>query len=109
MPPIPDGSRWTAENAANNAANNGANHGANHAAPARISGESIQRLIVLGYITAIAMPPVGLILGLWLAVRLDKRDSRRGMWIIAISVIAAIAWVLALVVGLLSPNFDTAN
>jgi hypothetical protein len=105
MPPIPDGSRWAAENAANNAANNGANH----AGPARISGESIQRLIVLGYITAVVMPPVGLILGLWLAVRLDKPNSKRGMLIIAISVIAAVAWVLALVVGLLNPNSDTST
>jgi hypothetical protein len=101
MPPIPDRSRWAAENAASN--------GANHAARSRISSESTQRLVVLGYITAIAMPPVGLVLGLWLAVRPDKPDSKRGIWIIAISVLAAIAWVLALVVGLLSPNFDTAN
>lgn len=101
MPPIPDGSRWAADNAANN--------GANHAARSRISSDSIQRLVVLGYITAVAMPPVGLILGLLLAVRLDKPHSKRGMLIVAISVIAAVAWVLALVAGLLNPNSDTST
>jgi hypothetical protein len=101
MPPIPDGSRWAADNAANN--------GANHAARSRISSDSIQRLVVLGYITAVAMPPVGLILGLLLAVRLDKAHSKRGMLIVAISVIAAVAWVLALVAGLLNPNSDTST
>jgi hypothetical protein len=96
-PPIPRRRPWTVDNAANNGG------------PATVSSESIQRLVVLGYITAVAMPPVGLILGLLLAVRLAKPDSKQGMLIIAVSVIAAIAWVLALAVGLLSPNSETST
>jgi hypothetical protein len=66
--------------------------------------DSIQRLVVLGYITAVAMPPVGLILGLVLAIRLDRPYSKRGLWIIALSVVATGVWVLALATGLLNPN-----
>ncbi len=66
--------------------------------------DSIRRLVVLGYITAVAMPPVGLIMGVVLAIRLTKPDSRRGLWIIALSIVATIVWVLALVTGVLNPN-----
>ena len=69
--------------------------------------ETITRVVVLGYITAVAMPPVGLIIGLVVAVRLAKPDSRRGLWIIGLSIIAAIAWVLTLATGLVNPNSNT--
>jgi hypothetical protein len=97
LPPIRDGRRWDVDNTANNGG------------PATVSRESIQRLVVLGYITAVVMPPVGLTLGLLLAVRLAKPNSKQGMLIIAVSVIAAVAWVLALVVGLLNPNSETST
>jgi hypothetical protein len=95
MPPIRDDSRWAADYAKDNDAS------------ANVSSDTIQRLVVLGYITAVAMPPVGFILGLVLAVRLTKPSSRRGIWIIALSVIAAIAWILALSTGLLNPNSNS--
>jgi hypothetical protein len=95
--PIRDGSRW------------GTDHAKDNGGPPNALTDSIQRLVVLGYITAIAMPPVGFILGLVLCVRLTKPNSRRGLWIIAVSVIAAIVWVLALVIGLLNPNSDTST
>jgi hypothetical protein len=95
--PIRDGRRWATDYAKDNGG------------PPNALTDSIQRLVVLGYITAIAMPPVGFILGLVLVVRLTKPDSKRGLWIIAVSVIAAIAWVLALVIGLLNPNSDTST
>jgi hypothetical protein len=97
LPPIRDGRRWDVDNAASNGG------------PATVARESIQRLVVLGYITAVVMPPVGLILGLLLAVRLAKPNSKQGILIIAVSVIATIAWVLALVVGLLNPNSETST
>lgn len=71
--------------------------------------ETIDQVVVLGYITAVAMPPVGLIIGLVLAVRLAKPDSRRGLWIIALSVVAAIAWVASLATGLVNPNSSTST
>jgi hypothetical protein len=97
MPPGPDDSRWAADYTNNN--------GASATAPS----DSIRRLVVLGYITAVAMPPVGFILGVLLAIRLTRPNSRRGLWIIALSVIAAIVWTLALVTGLLNPNSNTSN
>jgi hypothetical protein len=77
---------------------------ANRSAAANVRSDSIQRLVVLGYITAVAMPPVGFILGLLLALRLTKPNSKRGIWIVVVSVIAAAAWILALATGLLNPN-----
>lgn len=96
-PPTRDDSRWAAGYATHNGAS------------PTPRNDSIQRLVVLGYITAIAMPPVGFILGLLLAVRLTKPNSRRGIWIIAVSIIAAIVWVLALASGLLNPNSNTTS
>lgn len=77
--------------------------------PSRLSGESIQRLVVLGYITAVAMPPVGLVMGLVLAVRLNRPASRQGLWIIALSILAAIAWALAIATGLVNANSTTST
>ncbi len=74
-----------------------------------LSRETINRVVVLGYITAVAMPPVGLIIGVVLAVRLTTPDSRRGLWIILVSVVAAIAWALTLATGLVDPNSNTST
>jgi hypothetical protein len=76
---------------------------------ARLSSESIQRVVVLGFITAVAMPPIGFVLGLLLAVRLEGSDSKRGRWIIAVSVIAAILWVVTLATGVVNPNSNTST
>jgi hypothetical protein len=97
LPPLRGGRRWAVDSAESNGG------------PATVSRESIQRLVVLGYITAVVMPPVGLGLGLLLALRLAKPTSKQGMLIIAVSVVAAIAWVLALVVGVLNPNSETST
>lgn len=72
-------------------------------------GQRIQRLAVLGYITAVAMPPVGLIIGLVLAIRLNKPSSRQGLWIIILSMLAAIGWVVAVATGLVNPNSNTST
>jgi len=72
-------------------------------------GERIQRLVVLGYITAVVMPPVGLIMGLVLAIRLTKPNSRQGLWIILLSVVAAIGWVVAVATGVVNPNSNTST
>jgi hypothetical protein len=73
------------------------------------SRESIHRLVVLGYITAVAIPPVGFVMGLVLAVRLTGPPSRRGLWIIGLSIVGAIVWVLAIVTGLVNPNSNTST
>jgi hypothetical protein len=76
---------------------------------ASLSSESIQRVAVLGFITAVAMPPVGLFLGVLLAARLEKPYSTRGRWIIVVSVIAGILWVLTLATGIVNPNSNTST
>jgi hypothetical protein len=97
MPPIPDGRRWPVEYVAGNGAS------------ADVPSASVQRLVVLGYITAVTMPPVGLILGLVLTVRATTPNSKRGTWIIGVSIVAAILWVLALALGLMNPNSNTSS
>jgi general stress protein CsbA len=72
-----------------------------------VQSESIQRLVVLGYITAVAMPPVGLVLGIVLVIRLSAADSKHGVWIIAISIVALVVWLLVLASGAVNTTNDT--
>jgi hypothetical protein len=62
---------------------------------------TIQRLIVVAYILAFAMPPlgfgIGLALLLWPGVR-----SRHGVWIALVSVVAAGIWALLISSGALT-------
>jgi hypothetical protein len=88
-PPTPDDERWTADYASRNGAS----------ANARSAG--VHRLVVLGYITAVSMPPIGFILGIVLATRSTKKNSRHGASIIVISVIACFVWILILSSGVL--------
>jgi hypothetical protein len=96
-PPNDDAARWAARYAHTNGSS------------ASLARDTITRMVVLGYITAVAMPPVGFVIGLVLAIRLTKPDSRRGLWIIALSIVAAIAWVVTLATGLVNPNSNTST
>jgi hypothetical protein len=48
------------------------------------------------------MPPIGFILGLILAIRFDKPTSKHGVWVIAVSVVAALVWTLIIAGGALN-------
>jgi hypothetical protein len=63
---------------------------------------SAYRLVVLAYIIAASMPPIGFILGLILAIRFDKPTSKHGVWVIAVSVVAALVWTLIIAGGALN-------
>lgn len=63
--------------------------------------ESFRRLLVLAYILAFSMPPLGLLLGIVVATRPDKRSSRHWPWIVALSLVAAAAWFAVLTSGAL--------
>ena len=89
-PPTPDDERWTADYASRNGAT------------ANVRSASVHRLVVLGYITAVSMPPIGFILGIVLATRSTKTNSRHGASIIIISIIASFVWILILTSGVLS-------
>jgi general stress protein CsbA len=71
-----------------------------------VQSESIQRLVVLGYITAVAMPPVGFVLGIVLVIRFTAAESKHGVWIIAISIVALVVWFLLLTSGVVNTTSD---
>ena len=79
----------------------------NDAAPPDVLSESLRRLVVLGYITAVAIPPIGFILGIVIAVR-RRAASKHGVAIVTVSIVAAVIWVLLLSSGVLtSTSSDT--
>ena len=63
-----------------------------------------RRLLALAYITAVAIPPIGLIAGIVVIVRHGRPLSKHGRWVIAISVVAAIVWVLILTSNVINTN-----
>jgi hypothetical protein len=64
------------------------------------------RLVVLGYITAVATPPIGLILGIVVAAR-PRISSKHGASIIVLSIVACVLWFLLLASGVLTtPSSD---
>jgi hypothetical protein len=63
------------------------------------SGDGVQRLIVVSYILAVAMPPLGLILGIGLALRMRTNRSRHAAWIILVSIFAGIVWIAIIASG----------
>lgn len=76
-------------------------------APPDVLSDSLRRLVVLGYITAVAIPPVGFILGIVIAVR-RRAAYKHGLAMIAVSIVAAVIWVLLLGSGVLtSTSSDT--
>jgi hypothetical protein len=89
LPPTPDGEHWADYVSSNGAGGKGRD-------------ESIRRLVVLGYITAFAMPPIGLVLGIVVATRPKKANSKHGLWIIVISIVSGVLWTLILLSGVLS-------
>ncbi len=60
-----------------------------------------QRLVVLGYILALAMPPLGLAIGVGLILPGAVR-SRHGVGIVAVSIVAAAIWAVLISSGALN-------
>jgi hypothetical protein len=100
-PPTPDGERMIAEYVSSNGASGGAR--------ANAWSDSARRLVVLGYITAVAMPLIGFILGIVIIARLNKPISKHGAWIIVVSIVASIVWVLVFTSGALNPTSSELN
>jgi hypothetical protein len=94
-PPAPNGKPWTSDYVSNN----GATANVRRATPGR--------LVVLGYITAFALPLLGLVLGIIVVTRPAQTTARHGRWIIGISLIASVVWALVFASGVLtSTNND---
>ena len=89
-PPTPEPGRSTAERASRNG----------HLA--RIPSESFSRFVVLAYIAAVAMPPIGLVLALAIAMRREPGSSKHWMAIVALCVVAGVMWTLIISSGALT-------
>ncbi len=89
-PPTPEPGRTTSERASRNG----------HLA--RVPSESFQRLIVLAYIAAVAMPPIGLVLALVIAVRRDQGRRKHWLAIVALCIAAGVMWTLIISSGALT-------
>jgi hypothetical protein len=69
--------------------------------------DTLYRVIVLGYILAASMPPIGFILGIGIALRTTKLNARHGRWIIAVSIVASGVWAVIILSGALNtPSTD---
>ncbi len=55
------------------------------------------------------MPPIGFGLGIAIAVRFRNVRAKHGAWIIAISIVAAIVWILILSSGTLNSSTTTSD
>jgi glycerol uptake facilitator-like aquaporin len=96
--PASNGKPWTADYASS-ASSNGASASTPNSGPSR--------LVVLGYITAFALPLLGLFLGIVIATRPSRAISRHGRWIVGLSLVAAVIWALVFLSGAAtSPSND---
>lgn len=68
---------------------------------------STRRLLALAYITAFSMPPIGFGLGVVIAVRFRDLRSNHGAWIIVISIVSSVIWVLIIISGALNTTDTT--
>jgi hypothetical protein len=71
--------------------------------------EGVRRVVVLAYILAFAVPLAGLGLGIVLLTRPATAKSKHCVWIIAISIIASIAWVVIIGSGALKLSTNDIN
>ena len=71
-------------------------------ASANAVGDNWIRLVVLGYITAVALPPIGLIIGIVVGLRARNTGSKQWLWIILVSIIGGIIWILVFLSGALA-------
>ena len=59
----------------------------------------MSRLVVAGYILAVVMPVVGFVVGVVLVNRSEKRTIKQGVWMIALSVVMAFLFFVALIIS----------
>jgi hypothetical protein len=89
-PPAPNGKPW------------GSDYVSTNGTSAHARRQMPSRLVVLGYITAFALPLLGLLIGIVCVTRPNKATARHGRWIIGISLIASVIWALVFVSGALT-------
>jgi hypothetical protein len=72
-------------------------------------GANARQIVALGYITAIAMPMIGLVIGIVILLRAGKPASKHGVWIIVVGIIASLLWVLIIASGVLKLTAQELN
>jgi hypothetical protein len=75
----------------------------NNGSESRAKQVTVQRIVVAGYIIALAMPPLGLAIGLVLMLSRGM-PSKHGAWIVLVSVVAAVIWALMISSGALTAS-----
>jgi len=70
--------------------------------PAQVRTTGPGRLVVLAYITAFALPLLGLVLGIVVATRPSRATSKHGTWIIILSIAGSVVWALVFASGVLT-------
>ena len=60
------------------------------------------RIVVLAYILAVAVPPLGFLLGAGVRVRLRRTHGVHGIGIMALSIVAALVWAVIIASGALN-------
>jgi hypothetical protein len=63
-----------------------------------------ERLVVLAYILAAAMPPIGFAMGVGLGAR---AKSKHWVWIVLVSIVGAVIWAVIIKSGALSTTNDS--
>jgi hypothetical protein len=61
-----------------------------------------QQLLALGYICAVTLPPIGLVIGIVLLTRNDHSLAKHGRWMIALGIVAIIVWILIFTSGVIN-------
>jgi hypothetical protein len=88
--PAPDDDRGGADSASRNGAT------------PNVGSATADQLVVLAYILAASMPPIGFVFGVIVAMRFPRVSSRHGKWIVVVSVIASLVWALIIASGSLN-------
>jgi hypothetical protein len=73
----------------------------NNGSRPRATEVTTQRLVVVGYILALATPPLGFVIGLVLMFSARVR-SKHGVWVVLLSIVAAVIWALMIRSGALT-------
>jgi ABC-type Fe3+ transport system permease subunit len=64
--------------------------------------ERARRVVALAYILAVAIPPIGLALGIVIAVRFHNVRPWHGVAIIVTSIVASLVWIVIITSGALN-------
>lgn len=89
-PPTPDPESWTSDPATRNGAR------------ASVRRSSLDPVVVLAYISAVSMPPVGFVLAIVIALGKRSAKARHAVLITAVGILACGMWAVIIASGALT-------